>query len=244
MDFRGFQPDAFQFFVDLTENNTLEWFAENEVRFEESVKTPMADLVKELSPFFASLNPDLAPLDPPDDHFSHIRTAGSGPPGNAPFKTTFYSFFWNTGISRLADAWFYVGVGAEGVGLGFSIYDFGKNRRTRLASVFKPRLMGDLQLLDDYIKAAYLRRGFQFKRFARAPGRIGLREVDPFPTRAAEWTNTLGWVVSRHIHTGSSRLTPGSFVGECQDTFKRLYPLYTFCSDPRMDWKRRFKAAL
>jgi hypothetical protein len=243
MEFRGFQEEAFQFFADLGENNTVEWFSENEPRFEEHVKQPMADLVKEMSSFFASLNPDLATLDPPNEHFSHMRTSGGGPADSPPFKTTFYSFFWNTEIPRLSDAWFYVGVSAEGVGLGFSIYDFGRNRRTRLASVFKPRLASDLQLLDDYIKAAYLRRGFQFKRFARAPGRIGLREVDPFPTRPAEWSNTLGWVVSRHIHTESSRLTPGSFVSEAQDTFTRLYPLYTFCSDPRPDWKRKFKAA-
>jgi len=199
--------------------------------------------VRELSPHLHSLNPDLTPADPPDEHFSHMRTSAGGPPGSPPFKTSFYAFFWNTEITRLADAWLYVGVSSEGVGLGFSIYDFGQNRRTRLASVFKPRLEGDLQLLDDYIKAAYLRRGFQFRRYARAPGRIGLREVDPFPARAADWSNTLGWVVSRHIHTESSRLTPGSFVSECQDTFTRLYPLYTFCSDPGPDWKRRFKAA-
>ena len=110
--------------------------------------------------------------------------------------------------------------------------------------MFKVRLQTDLTLLDDYIKAAYLRRGFQLHRYARAPGRLGMREVEAFPARPADWENTLGWVVKRHIHTESSRLTPGSFVHECQETFRRLYPLYTFASDPRPDWKAVLRKSL
>jgi len=243
MSFIGFQPDSFKFFKDLAENNSATWFEENEERFEELVKAPMRQLVTDLSPFLEKLNPDLTVKDP-DEHFSHMRTSAGSPPGTPPYKTNLYVFFWNTEISRLSDGWFYVGITADGVGMGFSIYDFGQSRRTRLAAVFLPRLESELQLLDDYIKAAYLRRGFNFKRYARAPGRVGLREVEAFPAKSAEWSNTLGWVVNRHIHTESSRLTPGSFLTECQETFKRLYPLYTFCSDPRPDWKRKVKAAL
>lgn len=244
MTFSGFRRESFEFFQELAQNNDHQWFEENEDRFEADVLTPMRELVEELAPFLTELDPDLRPLDPPDEHLSQITRSPQSPPGTPPYKPSLYAFFWNTALNRLSDASLYAGVTPEGATLGFSIYDFGKERRAKLSRVFKPRLQTDLTLLDDYIKAAYLRRGFQFHRYARAPGRLGMREVDPFPARPAEWDNTLGWVVKRHIHTESSRLTPGSFVTECQETFRRLHPLYTFASDLRPDWKTVFKKNL
>ena len=68
-----------------------------------------------------------------------------------------------------------------------------------------------------------------------------MREVDPFPTVPTEWTATLGWVARRHLHTESSRLTPGSFVNEVTESFERLHPLYVFASDPTEDFQRLLK---
>jgi hypothetical protein len=237
MTFSGFRQEAFQFFQDLAKNNDKEWFDEHAESFENDVMTPMRELVEELRPFFTEIDPDLAPSDDIDDHISHVVRGPQAPPGTPMYKTSLYAFFWNTQLNRLSDASLYVGVTPEGMTLGFSIYDFGRERRGRLTQIFMPRLQTDLTLLDDYLKAAYLRRGFQFHRYARAAGRLGMREVESFPSKPADWQNTLGWVVKRHIHTESSRLTPGSFVSECQETFRRLHPLYIFASDPRPDWK-------
>lgn len=241
MSFAGFQPGTFQFFQELKKNNNEEWFAENEPRYEEFVLEPMRELLRELAPEMVKLDETFTLREDLDEHIARLEIGETRAPDAPPYKTSLHGFFWNTTLSRLTDATFHIGVNAEGASLGFSIYAFGKNRRSRMDQVFKPRLATDLPLLDQYIKSAYLRRGFDFHRFAKAPGRLGLREVEAFPERGSEWANTLGWVVSRSIHEDSSRMTPGSFVGESQSTFERLYPLYLFASDPRIDWKRAFQ---
>lgn len=236
MEFSGFRDEAFAYFKELTENNSEEWFEANQGRFDEFVLAPMRHLVVSLREDLRRLHPALV-QDDIDAHFSEMRRGPHSRPGSAPIKTSFYSFFWDSSVRRLNDGWFFVGVGADGVTIGMSIYDFG-DPECRMRRIFKPRLRRYLTHLDDYIKANYLRRGFDFHRYVRAAGKLGIREVDPFPTAAAEWDSTLGWVVKRHLHTESSRLTPGSFLTEVKESFERLYPLYSFTSDPREEFLR------
>lgn len=236
MEFTGFRDEAFAYFKELTENNSEEWFEANQARFDEFVLAPMRALVVSLREDLRRLHPALV-QDDIDAHFSEMRRGPHSRPGSAPIKTSFYSFFWDSSVRRLNDGWFFVGVSADGVTIGMSIYDFG-DPECRMRRIFKPRLRRYLTHLDDYIKANYLRRGFDFHRYVRAAGKLGIREVDPFPAAAAEWDSTLGWVVKRHLHTESSRLTPGSFLTEVKESFERLYPLYSFTSDPREEFLR------
>lgn len=236
MEFTGFRAETFRFFEDLAANNSTEWFDAHQPAFEEFVLEPMRGLVESLREDLTALNPALV-SDDPDAHFSEMRRGPRTPPGTPPIKTSFYAFFWDQGVRRLVDGNLFVGVSAQGVTIGFSIYDFG-DPQSRMRRVFKPRLPQHLGLLDDYIKANYLRRGFDFHRYVRAAGRLGMREVEAFPSLPSEWENTLGWVARRHIHTESSRLTPGSFVSEVNESFTRLYPLYVFTSDPSEDFQK------
>lgn len=238
MEFTGFRDETFAFFASLSENNTEEWFEQHQAEFEEHVQQPFEALVRALAEDLRKLSPALVADD--DDltvHFSEMKRSARSPEGTPPLKTSYYAFFWDRSLRRLSDGNLYVGVGADGVTIGFSIYDFGAPQ-AKMRRVFKPRIRRHLGHLDDYIKASYLRRGFDFRRYVRAAGRLGMREVDAFPATAPDWENTLGWVVSRHIHTESSRLTPGSFLAEVRESFARLYPLYVFASDPREDFQR------
>ena len=241
MTFQGFRAESFQFFRELTANNHRLWFESQQELYEDFVLTPFRELEEELAPFMQELNENFMPGETPEEHLSRIELTGELPPEGPHYKTSLYQFWWNTEILQLCDGHLHVGIGAEAVTLGFSIYDCPYDKG-RMREVFKPRLRGHLSLLDDYIKANYLRRGFEFRRFVRGAGRLGLREDDPFPGRGDQWQDTLGWVVSRQLHENSSRLTPGSFVNECKSTFERLYPLYVFSSDPRPDWREVLQA--
>lgn len=236
MEFTGFRTETFSFFDDLAANNSNEWFDENQEAFEEFVAEPMRTLVETLRPAIEELNPALLAEDP-TLHFSEMRRGPRTPPGTPPIKPSLYAFFWDQDVRRLADGNLFVGVSAQGATIGFSIYDFG-DPQSRMRRVFKPRLLRNLQVLDDHIKGNYLRRGFDFHRYVRAASRLGMREVDAFPTVPSQWESTLGWVARRHLHTESSRLTPGSFVSEVTESFQRLYPLYVFASDPTEDFQR------
>jgi len=236
MAFQGFRAESFQFFRELTLNNHRLWFESQREVYEEFVLTPFAELEQELAPSMLELNQNFTPGETAEEHLSRIELTGELPAEGPHYKTSLYQFWWNTEIPRLCDGHLHIGIGADAVTLGFSIYDWSYDKG-RMREVFKPRLRGHLSLLDDYIKANYLRRGFEFRRFVRGAGRLGLREGEAFPNRGAQWQDTLGWVVSRQIHENSSRLTPGSFVSECKNTFERLYPLYVFSSDMRSDWR-------
>ena len=54
--------------------------------------------------------------------------------------------------------------------------DFGAPQG-KMRRVFKPRIRRNLHSLDEHIKNNYLRRGFEFRRFVRAPGRFGMMWV-------------------------------------------------------------------
>lgn len=243
MPFTGFTAESFRFFRDLAVNNHRLWFEQHRQEYEAHVLAPFEELRETLAPFMRELDPHFT-ADPPgssDQQFSRLELAQDAPPEGPHFKTSLYLFWWNTQLPRLSDGHLHIGLGGSGVTLGFSIYDW-HQERGKMREVFKPRLMTELELLDDYIKANYLRRGFEFRRFVRGVGRLGLREDDAFPTHGRDWQNTLGWVVSRQIHEGSSRLTPGSFLSECEKTFERLHPLYVFACDTRIDWRAAFKS--
>lgn len=236
MEFTGFRPETFQFFEDLAANNDEAWFDENQPVFEEFVLEPMRGLVADLRETLDTLAPGLIAEDV-ESHFSEMRRGPRTPPGTPPLKTSMYAFFWDQEMRRLADANLFVGVSAQGATIGFSIYEFG-DPQSRMQRVFKPRLLRHLGLLDEHIKSNYLRRGFDFHRYVRAASRLGMREVDAFPTVPSQWESTLGWVARRHIHTESSRLTPGSFVSEVRESFERLHPLYVFASDTSEEFQR------
>jgi len=51
-DFRGFPPDALEFFVELEANNDRTWWLANKPRFDEVVREPMRSLLDELEPTY------------------------------------------------------------------------------------------------------------------------------------------------------------------------------------------------
>ena len=241
MSFEGFRAESFTLLEKLAENNNQEWYASHAEEYEALVRAPMCELVNALRDVLRELSPILEPGPDPTLHLSEVERRGDAVPGAGAYNKNCYAYFWNTSMTRLTDGNLHVGLSSKGISLGFSIYEFGRSRRARLSQIFVPRIRTDLTLLDSYLKASYLRRGYQIHRYAKAPGRLGLREVEAFPSQPSEWENSLGWVVSRHLHTGSSRLTPGSFLTEVTESFQKLYPLYLFSSDPRVDWKKAFR---
>ena len=53
MPFTGFGPNALPFLKALAFHQTKEWFEDNRATYENDLKTPMGDLVEDLSAAFA-----------------------------------------------------------------------------------------------------------------------------------------------------------------------------------------------
>jgi uncharacterized protein (TIGR02453 family) len=58
------QQSYFQFFQELRENNTREWFQENKTRYEKEVKLPFRDLLKAIAEEMQDSEPYLIGMDP------------------------------------------------------------------------------------------------------------------------------------------------------------------------------------
>lgn len=78
-----FSRQAFQFFRELKQNNTRDWFAENKSRFEDDVKGPALRLIEDLSPLLHDLSPHFTAT--PRSLFRIYRDTRFGK-GKTPYK--------------------------------------------------------------------------------------------------------------------------------------------------------------
>jgi uncharacterized protein (TIGR02453 family) len=78
-----FSRQAFQFFRELKQNNTRDWFAENKSRFEDDVKAPALRLIEDLSPLLHALSPHFTAT--PRSLFRIYRDTRFGK-GKTPYK--------------------------------------------------------------------------------------------------------------------------------------------------------------
>lgn len=53
----GITPAAFEFLSDLADNNNREWFQENKQRFEEELREPALQLVRDFAPYLSEISP-------------------------------------------------------------------------------------------------------------------------------------------------------------------------------------------
>ena len=57
--FGGYTKDTFNFLEELSINNSLQWFAENRERYNNSIVLPSKSLILALAPFFNQLEPKI-----------------------------------------------------------------------------------------------------------------------------------------------------------------------------------------
>lgn len=57
-----FSADTFRFLSDLAENNNREWFEENRQRYEDHIKEPLLDFIRDFAPALHSVNPNFSAI--------------------------------------------------------------------------------------------------------------------------------------------------------------------------------------
>ena len=77
MEFTGFREEAFTFFRELRQNNSVSWFEEHEEDFQEHVRVPFDQLLRTLDEPMRELDTvfGLAPI--LDTHYSQMHSAAS-----------------------------------------------------------------------------------------------------------------------------------------------------------------------
>ena len=132
--FRGFHPEAFQFFRRLARNNHKPWFDKNRPIYEEHVSGALKALLEELAPRMLLLDPEFEISGKTGKNLSRINRDIRFARDKSPYRGNLYLYFGRHGTdlgTRL-----YVGLSADGVSCGFAAYH---GRGSELETIFKPR---------------------------------------------------------------------------------------------------------
>lgn len=226
--FAGFPRDAFRFFRELTRNNSKAWFDRNRERYQQSIVTPFRALLVALTPFILRLDPAFEVAGKTNRNFSRINRDIRFHRDRAPYHTNYYLYFFDRTRNRMDAGRLYVGLSADGLTVGFSIYG---DRGSVLEQVTKARVGADEAALARYLgKLGRLYGSYWYKmekgEWTKVPG---------YPRSAEDWERLKGWVVRRLF--AASEIKGPTVLRRIQKIFKELYPLYTLSANARMNWK-------
>ena len=233
--FSGFPRDAFEFFRELARNNSKEWFDRNRERYEQNIVGTFRGLLEALTPFVLELNPDFEVGGKTNRNFSRINRDIRFRKDRSPYHTNFYLYFFDRRRYRMDAGRLYIGLSADGVSVGFSIYG---DRDTLLERLTKDRARRDGQRLQDSLN----RLGRSYERYWYRMEKGDWKKVDGHPKSVEEWERVKGWVV-RKMFTGSN-VSSARFLKQIKQTFSVLYPLYVFTSMEGRGWKQAFRRAI
>jgi len=106
--FKGFSDKTFQFFKDLENNNTREWFENNRSVFEEYVLNPAQEFVMEMGEWLKSLCPKIVAIPKTDKSIFRIYRDVRFSKDKTPYKTHLGIFLWEGPRKKLGNPGFYL----------------------------------------------------------------------------------------------------------------------------------------
>jgi uncharacterized protein (TIGR02453 family) len=118
--FPGFSEEAFRFFRGLVRNNRREWFLPRKPIFEEHVKEPMFELVRQLNLSMRSFAPDYV-TEPSKAVYRFYRDTRFSA-DKSPYKTQIAASFPHRGVPAGAGAGFYFAVSHQHLAVGGGVY--------------------------------------------------------------------------------------------------------------------------
>jgi uncharacterized protein (TIGR02453 family) len=228
--FSGFTDEQFSFFRQLARNNRKEWFDRNRERYQTHVVGAFRALLRELEPFLLKLNPGFETLGKTNRNFSRINRDIRFTRDKAPYRTHYYLYLFvpAPGESHPA-ARLYVGLAADGVTAGFSIYDAG--REAAMNTIFRRKVLatgsGAAELLALVRKSGAGRR---YDSYWYTVDKSEWTRHDGIPRASADWKRMKGWVVRKRFAPSSRDLSARRFLPVVKKIFRELYPLYAFCA--------------
>ncbi len=237
--FPGFGPEQFSFFRQLARNNRKEWFDRNRERYQTHIVGAFRALLRELEPFALQLNPDFETLGKTNRNFSRINRDIRFARDKSPYRGQYYLYLFlpMPGESH-SSARLYVGLSADAVTAGFSIYDGG--RESPMNTIFRPKVLepgrsrraftasrGRAEL-PALIRKAGAGRRYESYWYNMEKGEWTKHQG--LPAKPGDWKRMKGWVVRKRFAPSSRELSAGRFPVAVKKIFRELYPLYAFCA--------------
>jgi uncharacterized protein (TIGR02453 family) len=136
--FEGFSPGALDFFTELDEHQTRDWFLENKARYEKSIREPLARLVASLSLAFAAH--DIPLMGDPKSSLFRINRDVRFSKDKRPYKTNASAVLTRDGVKR-SQGLVYIHLAPEGcfAAAGFYALESDDLERFRRRIVSSPK---------------------------------------------------------------------------------------------------------
>ncbi len=219
--FTGFHPDAFRFFRRLARNNTKPWFDRNRAAYDEHIAGALKALCEDLAPFLLSLDPDFEVSGKTGKNLSRINRDIRFAHDKSPYHRNLYLYFAPRGSA--GDTCLYIGLSADGLSCGLSVYGGGDSFLERQ---FKPRRARDPQAVERFL----CRLARRYDVYWHATEKGHWKKYLAPPRTDKEWKRCRALIVRRIFPASKSELRSPRFLRTIERNFRALYPLYAFAT--------------
>jgi len=233
--FPGFTAESFTFFQDLWQHNNKGWFDQNRPRYEKHVTGAFRALLETLTPFLLSLDPHFELSGKTNGNFSRINRDIRFSKDKSPYKSNYYLYVYDRRHDRGHAGRLYVGLSAECLTVGFSIYETWRGPKGALQTVFRKRLMNDRELFGRLLEQTVRSKRYETYWYREEGGEWV--QHPGLPRREDDWQTLKAWIVRKVYLPNSRAVRTPAFAREVQRIFKDLYPLYLFTSEPGAKWR-------
>ncbi len=238
--FRGFTAESFGFFRELAENNNKPWFDLNRPRYDEHVAGAFRGLLAELEPSLLKLNPNFETAGKTNRNFSRINRDIRFSRDKTPYKPNYYLYVFDRRGERGDVGRLYVGLSADCVTVGFSIYgDGGRSDTSALKTVFRKRLETHGALLQKLVGKILARRRYETYWHRQEKGEWTTHPG--LPKRPEDWQTLQAWIVRKVFEPNARSLASPAFAGEVLKIFRELYPVVVFTSVMSPRWQAELR---
>ena len=242
--FMGFTPESFSFFQELSQNNHKLWFDENRERYEQYVLQPFRSLLETLTPFLLRHNAHFETTGKTNGNFSRINRDIRFSKDKRPYKPNYYLYVYDGRHERGDVGRLYVGLSAECLTVGFSIYGTGgRGPQGALETLFRRRLVAQRQLFTRLLEKV-VRGGGRYETYWHRVEKGDWVQHPGLPRRDEDWLSLQAWIVRRVFPPNARGLATPAFARRVEQTFADLYPLYVFTSEAGPRWKEQLKKFL
>jgi uncharacterized protein (TIGR02453 family) len=122
-----FTKDTVDFFLDLSMNNSREWFLENKRRYEDSVLTPSKLFVEEMGHRLMEIAPDIIAIPQVNKSLFRLNRDTRFSPDKTPYKTHLGIIMWQGTAKRMENPGYYFHIEPGKYMVGAGLYTFPKD---------------------------------------------------------------------------------------------------------------------
>jgi uncharacterized protein (TIGR02453 family) len=218
---------TFQFFRDLSRNNSKKWMDANRERYQEHVVVPVRALLDALAPGVLKIDRGYLITGRTNDNFSRINRDIRFAKDKTPYYSRLYVKFPNRPGGDGAEL--YVGVSPDVVTAGFRVYAGSNFKKSPLARLGQVRALAN----PKWVAKQKARLGKKYESYWHSMQKGEWTKTQGWPSGEEEWKRVRAWIVRRVMKPAAA--TKRGFTKDIEKIFKDLAPLASFCSSPK--WK-------